>query len=301
MSGHLPPIVSTEWLAARLGTVGLRVIDASWYLSGSDRNPAAEYAAGHIPGAVFFDLDANSDSSTTLPHMLPSEQAFAARMTALGLNDSDDLIVYDGSGTNLSAARVWWMFRVFGHSSAAVLDGGMGKWRRENRPIEQGTVTLPQGKFNARLNPTAVRDLTAIRANIQQEREQLVDVRSAGRFAATEPEPRPGLRRGHVPGSRNLPFTELVRPDGTILPDDQLRRRIEAAGVDLSQPVVATCGSGTSACTLILSLARLGHQDAAVYDGAWSEWGGRPDTPIESGPPPESRREHNAGEQPSRH
>ena len=258
MTGELPPVVSTEWLAARLGSTGLRVIDASWYLPGSSRNPAAEYVAGHIPGAVFFDLDASSDPNTTLPHMLPSEQAFSDRMGSLGLNDADDLIVYDGSGTNLSAARVWWMLRTFGHQRSAVLDGGMGKWSRENRPIEPGTVALPQGKFTARLNLRAVRDLAAVQANIQHQREQLVDVRSAGRFAATEPEPRPGLRRGHVPGSRNLPFTELVQPDGTILPDDQLRRRIEAAGVDLSQPIVATCGSGTSACTLILSLAAPG-------------------------------------------
>jgi thiosulfate/3-mercaptopyruvate sulfurtransferase len=288
LTDELSPIVSTKWLAARLGMSGLQVIDASWYLPGSDRNPAAEYAAGHVPGAVFFDLDANSDTHTTLPHMLPSEHAFAGRMAALGLNDSDTLVVYDGSGTNLSAARVWWMFRIFGHPRVAVLDGGMGKWRRENRPIEQGTVTLPPGKFTARLDPSAVRDLAAIQANIEQKREQLVDVRSAGRFAATEPEPRPGIRRGHVPGSRNLPYTELVRPDGTILPDYLLRRRIEGAGIDLSQPIIATCGSGTSACTLILSLALLGYRDAAVYDGSWAEWGSRPDTPIASGPPGET-------------
>lgn len=281
--GELPSIVSTEWLAPRLGFSGLRVLDGSWYLPDSGRDPVAEYAAGHIPGAVFFDLDTSSDRDTSLPHMLPRAATFAARMSSLGLNDSDDIVVYDGSGANLSAARVWWTLRVFGHRRAAVLDGGMGKWRRENRPIEHGIITLPPGRFTARLDRAAVRDLAAIRANLELKREQVVDVRSAERFSGTEPEPRPGLRTGHVPGSKNLPFTELVQPDGTILPVDELRRRIEAAGVDLSQPIVATCGSGTSACTLILSLELLGHQNAAVYDGAWTEWGGRADTPVESG------------------
>jgi thiosulfate/3-mercaptopyruvate sulfurtransferase len=283
----LPPVVSTDWLATRLGAPGLRIIDGSWYLPGSGRDPAGEYAAGHIPGAVFFDLDASSDPDTPLPHMLPSAAAFAARMSSLGLNDSDDLVVYDGSGANLSAARVWWTFRVFGHRQAAVLDGGMGKWRRENRPIERGTVTVPAGRFTARLDRTAVRDLATIRANIRQQQEQLVDLRSAGRFAGTEPEPRPGLRSGHVPGSRNVPYAELVNPDGTILPDHELRRRLEAAGIDLSQPIVATCGSGTSACNLVLTLELLGHRNTAVYDGAWTEWASRADTPIESGPSPE--------------
>jgi thiosulfate/3-mercaptopyruvate sulfurtransferase len=287
VTGALPPVVSTDWLATRLGAPALRIIDASWYLPGSGRDPVGEYAAGHIPGAVFFDLDASSDPNTPLPHMLPSAAAFAARMSSLGLNDSDDLVVYDGSGANLSAARVWWTFRVFGHRQAAVLDGGMGKWRRENRPIEPGTVTLPAGRFSARLDRTAVRDLATIRANIRERREQLVDLRSAGRFAGTEPEPRPGLRSGHVPGSRNVPYTELVKPDGTILPDQELRRRLEAAGIDLSQPIVATCGSGTSACNLILNLELLGHRNTAVYDGAWTEWASRADTPIELGPSPE--------------
>ena len=282
MSGPLPAVVSTEWLAPQLGRPGLRVLDGSWYLPGSGRDPAMEYSAGHIPGAIFFDLDATSDHSVALPHMLPAPAAFAAAMSALGLNDSDDLVVYDGSGVNLSAPRVWWTFRTFGHERVAVLDGGIGKWRREQRPVEEGVVTLPPGRFTSRLNHAAVRDLASVRANIHQPGEQLVDARSAGRFAGVEPEPRRGLRGGHVPGSVNLPFTELVRPDGTMLPPEELRRRLVEAGIDLSRPVVATCGSGTSACALVLSLHLIGHTQTAVYDGAWAEWGGRVDTPIES-------------------
>jgi thiosulfate/3-mercaptopyruvate sulfurtransferase len=276
-------VVSTSWLAARLGSPGLRVVDASWYLPGTGRDATREYIEAHIPGAIFFDLDASSEAETALPHMLPSEAAFAERMSALGLNDADDLVIYDGSGANLSAARVWWTFRVFGHQQSAVLDGGMGKWRSENRPVESGIVTLPRGRFSARLQLRAIRDLAAMRSNLGEGPEQVVDLRPAGRFAGTAPEPRPGLRSGHIPGSRNIPYTELVGPDGTILPEDQLRRRLEAAGIDLSQPIVATCGSGTSACALILALELLGLSNAALYDGAWAEWGGRSDTPIETG------------------
>ena len=282
MSRPLPAVVSTDWLASNIGRPGLRVLDGSWYLPGSGRDPLKEYSAGHIPGAVFFDLDATSDRSVALPHMLPQPAEFAEAMSALGLSDSDDLVVYDGSGVNLSAPRVWWTFRTLGHDRVAVLDGGSGKWRREHRPIEQGLVTLPPGRFTARLDRAAVRDLAAVRANIHQGVEQLVDARSAGRFAGLEPEPRPGLRGGHIPGSVNLPFTDLVRSDGTMLPPPALRRRLAEAGIDLSRPIVATCGSGTSACALVLSLNLLGHTQTAVYDGAWTEWGGRADTPIDS-------------------
>ena len=282
MNDPLPAAVSTDWLAARLGTSGIRLVDASWYLPGSARDGAAEYRAGHIPGAVFFDIDAISDQRSRLPHMLPPATEFAAHMARLGLNDSDTLVIYDGSGVNLSAGRVWWTFRTFGHEQVAVLDGGMGKWRAEQRPIEEGTVNLPAGNFTARLDARAVRDLAAVRANIVNRAEQLVDVRSRGRFDGLEPEPRPGLRSGHVPGSINLPYTELVSSNGTLLPPEALRRRLAEAGLDLNRPVIVTCGSGTSACALVLGLHSIGHTQTAVYDGAWSEWGAEADTPVET-------------------
>lgn len=277
-------LVTTDWLADRLGHPRLRVLDGSMYLPNSGRDAAAEYAEAHLPGAVFFDVEASSDRRSPLPHMLPPAADFAERMSALGLDDADDIVVYDGSGANLSAARVWWMFRVFGHERVAVLDGGIRKWRREGRPLESGTPALPRGSFTARRRPgDAVRDLAEVRKAAAAGREQIVDMRSAGRFAATEPEPRPGLRGGHIPGSRNLPYNELVREDGTMLPPESLQRRIAAAGIDPSRPIIATCGSGVSACALIHALHLLGHDQVALYDGAWTEWGGRADTPIESG------------------
>jgi thiosulfate/3-mercaptopyruvate sulfurtransferase len=283
VSGEFPILVSTEWLASRLGQPHLRVVDGSWYLPTTERDPAAEHAAEHIPGAIFFDLDASSDSATALPHMLPRPQAFAERMSGLGIDDDDELVVYDGSGANASAARVWWMFRVFGHPRVALLDGGLGKWKAEGRPLEVGPVRLPPARFTARLDRSAVRSLENLRAVLASGAEQVVDMRSAGRFAATEPEPRPGLRGGHIPGSRNLPFTELVAPDGTVLPRSELERRIAAAGVDPDRRIIATCGSGTSACTLIHALHLLGRTGVSLYDGAWTEWGGRSDTPVATG------------------
>jgi thiosulfate/3-mercaptopyruvate sulfurtransferase len=277
-------LVTTDWLAARLGHPRVRVVDGSMYLPTSGRNAAAEYAAAHLPGAVFFDLDASSDRQSALPHMLPSASDFAERMSALGLDDADDIVVYDGSGANLGAARVWWMFRVFGHERVAVLDGGMRKWRSEGRPVESGTPTRPRGSFTARGRPgNAVRDLDQVRQAAEAGGAQIVDMRSAGRFEAVEPEPRPGLRGGHIPGSLNLPYDELVGEDGTVLPAEALRRRIAAAGIDPSRPIIATCGSGVSACALIHALHLLGQDQVALYDGAWTEWGSRADTPIERG------------------
>ena len=277
-------LVGTDWLADRLGHPRLRVVDGSMYLPTSGRDAAAEYAAAHLPGAVFFDLEASSDRRSSLPHMLPSAADFAERMSGLGLDDTDDIVVYDGSGANLSAARVWWMFRVFGHEGVAVLDGGIGKWRREGRPVESGTRARPRGNFTARLqSEDSVRDLDQVRQAAGAGKAQIVDMRSAGRFAATEPEPRPGLRGGHIPGSLNLPYDELVGEDGAVLPAESLRRRIATAGIDSTRPIIATCGSGVSACALIHALHLLGHDQVALYDGAWTEWGGRADTPIESG------------------
>jgi thiosulfate/3-mercaptopyruvate sulfurtransferase len=277
-------LVSTGWLADRIGTESLRVVGASWYLPTSGRDARAEYLAGHLPGTVFFDLDAISDGRSALPHMLPSARQFAEQVGALGIGAGDDVVVYDGSGANMSAARVWWMFRAFGHGRVAVLDGGLSKWRAEGRRLELGDVSLPPAQFTAReIAEGAVRDLASLLRSRERGDEQIVDVRSAGRFAGEEPEPRPGLRGGHIPGSRNLPYNSLVQADGTLLPSEALRHRITAAGVDPARPIVATCGSGVSACALILALHRLGHDRVALYDGAWAEWGGRDDTPVERG------------------
>ncbi|MFZ5625464.1 MAG: 3-mercaptopyruvate sulfurtransferase [Gemmatimonadota bacterium] len=276
------PVVPAAWLAPRLHEPGLVVLDASWYLPGSGRDARAEYRAGHLPGARFFDLDAASDPASPLPHMLPPADHFAGCVSALGISDGDRVVIYDGSGTNLSAPRVWWMFRVFGHGEVAVLDGGLKAWIAEGRPLESGEPAPARaGRFRARFDPSAVRDLAFMRENLHRRVAQVVDLRAAGRFLGIEPEPRPGLPSGHIPGSRNVPFTELVQPDGTVLPPDQLRARLERAGIDLNRPVVASCGSGTSACALALNLARLGI-DAAVYDGSWTEWA-QAGGPIETG------------------
>jgi thiosulfate/3-mercaptopyruvate sulfurtransferase len=277
-------LVSTVWLADRLGGQRLRVVDGSWYLPTSGRDARSEYLAGHLPGAVFFELDAISDRASSLPHMLPPARQFAEQVGALGIGDGDDVVVYDGSGANLSAARVWWMFRAFGHGRVALLDGGLAKWRGEGRQLEQRVVSLPAARFTPRaVPPGSVHDLASMRGVLERGQAQIVDMRSAGRFAGTEPEPRPGLRGGHIPGSRNLPYNQLVQSDGTLLPPDALRKRIAAASVDLTRPVVATCGSGVSACALIHALHLLGHQQASLYDGAWTEWGARSDTPVERG------------------
>jgi thiosulfate/3-mercaptopyruvate sulfurtransferase len=280
MTARLPTVVTTEWLAKELGKPDLRVLDGTWHMPQLRRDARAEFAQGHIPGAAFFDIDAIADPTTTLPHMLPTAEAFAAAVGDLGVGSGDRVVVYDARGV-VSAARVWWTFRVFGHDSVAVLDGGLRAWKAEGRPLETGAPTPPRREFHARRRPELVRDLDAMRRNLATRAEQVLDARSRGRFAGTEPEPRPGLRGGHIPGSLNLPYETLYRPDGTLLPPDGLRAAIEAAGVDLGKPITTSCGSGVTASVLALALHLVGVPRAAVYDGSWTEWASQHDTPVE--------------------
>src|SRR5690606_3314052 len=274
------PLVTTEWLAAHLSDPGVRVVDGSWHMAAAERDARAEFEAAHIPGAVFFDIDEVADRTTDLPHMLPSPAEFAAAVGALGIGNEHRVVVYDTHGV-MSAARVWWTFRAFGHDTVAVLDGGVKKWLAEGRPVERGSAAPEPRTFTARPRPELVRDLRAMLDNVQTGREPVLDARSAGRFAGIEPEPREGLRGGHIPGSLNVPVGTLSRPDGTFRPVEELRAAFSGAGLEPDRPVVTSCGSGVTASVLALGLHRIGRADAAVYDGSWSEWGARDDTPIE--------------------
>lgn len=277
-------IVSTDWLASCLGDPDLRIVDSSWYLPAQKKNGKWEFERARIPGARFFDIDQIAETKSGLPHTLPTPEYFAERVTELGINNKHQIVAYDGLGI-FSAARAWWMFRVFGHDKVAVLDGGITKWRNEVRPTEEGTPTVQapaDPPFHATYDESMYRSLDDIRANIESRAEQIADARSAGRFNGTEPEPREGMRSGHIPGSCNLPYGDLVDPkSGTLLKTDQLESAFARAGLSLDKPVVTSCGSGVTAAILSLSLHILGHEDHALYDGSWSEWGGRDDTPIE--------------------
>lgn len=275
-------LVSTDWLSKHLGAPDLRILDASMYLPGSGRDGRAEYDASHIPGARFFDIDDISDSASDLPHMVPPVEKFVSRMRAMGIGDGHRVIVYDGAGL-FSAARVWWLFRLMGKRDVAVLDGGFPKWVAEGRPVEDMAPVMRDRHFTASRDAGLVKDVTQVAAASKLGSHQIIDARSPGRFAGTEPEVRPGLRSGHIPGSINVHYATLLNTDGTMKDEDALRTIFEAAGADLSRPTITTCGSGVTAAILSLALERIGHHQHAVYDGSWTEWGAYPDLAVETG------------------
>jgi len=278
-------IVSTSWLAEHLDDPDVRIVDATYHLPGTNRDAATEFAAAHIPGAVLFDVDdiaaPESKAPGGLPHMLPPPELFGERMAALGIGNDSFVVCYDVHGL-MSAARAWWMLRAFGHDGVAVLDGGLPAWKAEGRPLESGVPAPASARFTAHVRPALLRRKAEVLAG---RVGTVIDARARERFEGTAPEPRPGLRGGHIPGALNLPFGELLDPaTKRLLPPEQIAARFAAAGLPESGPVTASCGSGITACVLALGLHRIGREDAAVYDGSWAEWGMPGDTPVETGP-----------------
>lgn len=276
-------LVTTQWLERELGASDLKVIDSTLFLPGGPRDARAEYEAEHIPGAVFLDLQDVSDSSNPVPHMVPPEPKFASRMASLGLGDGQRFIVYDNSPLH-SAARAWWMLKSFGAHHVAILDGGLQKWKAEGRPLESGRPQVRHGHFSPSFEAGAVVDKETVAGLIGDGRHEIVDARGSARFSGEEAEPRPGMASGHIPGSKNLPQGTLFNPDNSWRQGDDLRSAFGSAGVDLDKPLVATCGSGITACVLLFGAHLMGKDDVRLYDGSWSEWGADPETPKATGP-----------------
>ena len=276
-------LVSTDWLETHLKDPDLRILDASWYLPGAGRDAKAEYLEAHIPGARFFDIDEISDQRSSLPHMAPPPEKFISRLRAMGVGDGHQVVVYDGAGL-FSAARVWWTFRLMGKTDVAVLDGGFPKWQAEGREIEDMPPVIRDRHITVSRQNHLVKDVTQVAHAAKLGEAEILDARAAPRFRGETPEPRPGLRSGHIPGSKNIPFGEVLNPDGTMKSHAALKQVFEAAGVDLKKPAITSCGSGVTAAVLSLARERIGHRNHALYDGSWAEWGMYDDLRVATGP-----------------
>jgi len=282
MTEHRSWLTETDWLASELEAPDIVIIDGSWHMPSEGRDARAEYLEEHIPGAIFFDIDEIADTNSPLPHMLPSPEKFSSRMRSMGIGDGSRIVVYDSSGM-FSAARVWWTFRVMGFDDVSVLNGGLPKWKQEGRALESGEPRPRSTRhFTSRRNADLIRDVYDMKAIIKDRSADIIDARSAERFAGRAPEPRPGVRPGHIPGSLNLPYGKLLNADGTLKSKPEIEKLFARAGVDLSKPIVASCGSGITASILALALAEIGHRRTAVYDGSWSEWGADQSLPVET-------------------